>query len=303
MEMVRLIVESKAGAATIPKDESDTASAARIPPHCPHVMKILLRYLTFDLDDSSFSPSVRNEVVVLKEYRTLLESIKDLPSQQRATSQREIAEDILAVHAHESKEINAASLCCTYQVEEEEANRLAKLKRENGHRIVSIQNDHGVKYAKGQDFQSLLEPALASEQQDKLAHASRQLSLLGRSIQLRKDMEREHARIQKLFISARQYKNELDRELEDLEDQLVAVESMQAAYQTHHEKQMAKKAQSAQKKATLLARMTPGSTALPSRTQTASSSFAATLSSQVAKDQEMTPEEHEDKSDVNKLLS
>lgn len=243
MEIVRLIVNGEADAATVPKDESDTAPTSRIPPHRPHVVRILRRYLTFDLDDSSVGPLVRNEVVVLKEYHTSLESIKE-PIQQITgeTSQREIEEDILAVHVRESEEMDAASLCYTYQVKEEEANRLAKLKRENGRRIVNIQNDYGVKYAKDQDFEWLLEPALAPEQQDKLAHASRRLGVLGRSIQLRKDMEREHARIQKLFISAHQYENELGRELEDLDDQLVAVESTQATYQAQHEKHMAKEA-------------------------------------------------------------
>ena len=44
------------------------------------------------------------------------------------------------------------SFCCTYQVEEEEANGLNKLKRENRRCIMNIQNDHGVRYVKSQDF-------------------------------------------------------------------------------------------------------------------------------------------------------
>lgn len=277
MEMVRLIVNDKASPTTGPKDESDTA------------------------------PTARNEVVVLKEYHTPLESIEESPIQTTgATSQREIQEDILAVHVRESEEMDAASLRYTYQVEEEEANRLNKLKRENGRRIVNIQNDHGVRYAKGQDFQLLLEPTLAPEQQDKLAHASRRMGVFGRSIQLRKDMEREHDRIKDLCISARQYEAELDRELMEQEDQLVAVESVQETYRAQHEKIKAKRAQSARNKAALLATMTTGSTAHSSTTQKASSSFAATSSSQVSKnddaDQEMATEEHDSESQVTELL-
>lgn len=236
-----------------------------------------------------------------------LESIEESPIQTTgATSQREIQEDILAVHVRESEEMDAASLRYTYQVEEEEANRLNKLKRENGRRIVNIQNDHGVRYAKGQDFQLLLEPTLAPEQQDKLAHASRRMGVFGRSIQLRKDMEREHDRIKDLCISARQYEAELDRELMEQEDQLVAVESVQETYRAQHEKIKAKRAQSARNKAALLATMTTGSTAHSSTTQKASSSFAATSSSQVAKnddaDQEMATEEHDSESQVTELL-
>ena len=79
MEMIRLIIHDKTSTSTESENESDTASTARILPHRPYVTKILQQYLTFDLDDSSSGPSVRNEFVVLKEYHTPLESIEKLP--------------------------------------------------------------------------------------------------------------------------------------------------------------------------------------------------------------------------------
>ena len=130
--------------------------------------------------------------------------------------------------------------------------------------------------------------------------------MFGRSIQLCKDIEQKYTQIQRLCISAHQYKAELDRELAEQENNLIALESVQEAFWAQHKKIKVKKAQFTQNKTALLAHVTTGSTAHPSTTQKVLSFFAATLLSQVAKnnnaDQEMATEEHESKLQVTKLL-
>lgn len=55
------------------------------------------------------------------------------------------------------------ALGVNHQVQEEEHDRLTPPKLTHAGKIVDVQEDRGVKYAKGQSFQSLLEPALAPE--------------------------------------------------------------------------------------------------------------------------------------------
>lgn len=82
---------------------------------------------------------------------------------------------------------------------------------------------------------------------------------------------------------------------------------MQEAFRAQHKKIKAKKAQSIQNKATLLACITTGSSAHPSTTQKALSFFATMSLSQVAKnndaDQEIATDEYESKLQVTKILS
>ena len=245
LEIVRLIVDEEAGVGAAPKDKSDPAPAAKIELSRPSIAKIMRKYLTFDLGDSSFGPLVKSEVVVIENYHTSFDEIKYPPilGTMEATSQGEsvasepgeMQEDILAVHVRESENLDTEALHADMQIEAEEADRLAKLKRKYANAIVDIQDDHGVKYAKGQSFQSLLEPALAPEEEDKLARAYRRKGLIGKALQIRDDFQREHARVSALVIAAHQYSIELDRTLKELEEKELALQSAQDAYRIVHE--------------------------------------------------------------------
>lgn len=90
--------------------------------------------------------------------------------------------------------------------------------------------------------------------------------MIGKAFQIRNDFKREHALVSVLVYAAHQYTNELDRALEELETQELALQSAQEVYQVQHEKNMVKKALVAPKNAAMITLLATGPTALPSMT-------------------------------------
>ena len=98
MEIVRLFVNKEVGFAKTPKSES----ATKILPSRSHLTIILQRYLIFNLGDDSFGSSVKDEVVVLKKYYILLESIKLATGNGKGEvlNLGDVVKDIFTVHIH-----------------------------------------------------------------------------------------------------------------------------------------------------------------------------------------------------------
>lgn len=119
----------------------------------------------FDLDHNSFSLLVKSEFVVLKDYHTLLESIKLAIGKGKSEmlTPKDIPKNIFTVHIDEDKKMDALVLGVNQHVEQEKANCLIKLRNEHGLAIVKIQSKLRIKYGGSLSFQTLLKPALALE--------------------------------------------------------------------------------------------------------------------------------------------
>ena len=127
---------------------------------------------------------------------------------------------------------------------------------------MQIQKGHGVKYSRGLSFQTLLEPAFASEQQDKRAAKYQILGLIGKAIQIRGNFDCEHSRILGLVFACHQYGNKLKACKAKLDKRELAAQSGHKTYQAQYEKIMAIKAGVEQREATLLTPFTAGPTVI-----------------------------------------
>lgn len=92
--------------------------------------------------------------MVLKQYYTPLESIK-LPTgngKSEMLNLRDIVKDIFALHVHESENADYMAFDANLLVQQEQVNRLTKLKKDHARAVMQIQKGHGVKYSKGLSF-------------------------------------------------------------------------------------------------------------------------------------------------------
>lgn len=135
LEIVRLFVDKKADFAKQNESDSVRTSLSR-----PFVAKILRQYLTFNFGHDSFGPLVKNELVILKDYHTLLESIELAIGKNKGEvlARGDVPKDIFAVHVDKNEEMDVLTLRANQHVEQKEFKCLIKLKNDYRLAIVKI---------------------------------------------------------------------------------------------------------------------------------------------------------------------